>query len=119
MAFNPSIDVNSWKSIQWSNDPKKLDSQLTELMLKLSTWAQSANRQLVILQSGGGGGGGGGIPEAPLTGQIYGRQSAAWTALRNVHQWFYGAGPPPTPIAGAISGDFYLNTTNGDIWVVN
>jgi hypothetical protein len=51
MAFNPSIDVNSWKSIQWSNDPKKLDSQLTELMLKLSTWAQSAHQQLVILQS--------------------------------------------------------------------
>ena len=59
MAFNPSIDTNNWKSIQWSPEPRKLDGQLTELMLKLSQWTAAVNRQLISLGTGGGGGGGG------------------------------------------------------------
>ena len=35
----------------------------------------------VTITAAGGGGGGGGIPEAPLTGGPYGRQSAGWTEL--------------------------------------
>jgi hypothetical protein len=34
-------------------------------------------------------------------------------------QWFNGAGPPPTPIPNAIPGDYYLDTTSGDIYVVS
>ena len=35
----------------------------------------------VTITASGGGGSGGGIPEAPLDGSIYGRQSAAWTSI--------------------------------------
>ena len=33
--------------------------------------------------------------------------------------WFNGAGPPPTPISGALPGDYYLDTTSGDIYLVS
>lgn len=46
MPFNPNIDVNSWKLIQWSADVPKLDIQLTELALKLSTWCTNAGAVL-------------------------------------------------------------------------
>lgn len=59
MGFNPSIDVNAWKSIQWSADVPKLDTQLTELALKLSTWCTSAGQVLTT----------GAIPWSGLTGK--------------------------------------------------
>ena len=33
--------------------------------------------------------------------------------------WFNGAGPPPNPIPGSLPGDYYLDTTAGDIYVVS
>jgi hypothetical protein len=33
--------------------------------------------------------------------------------------WFNGAGPPPTPISGSLPGDYYLDTTSGDVYVVS
>jgi hypothetical protein len=33
--------------------------------------------------------------------------------------WFSGAGPPPNPIPGAVPGDYYLDTTAGDIYIVS
>jgi hypothetical protein len=34
-------------------------------------------------------------------------------------KWWNGAGAPPTPIPGAVAGDYYLDTTSGDIYVVS
>lgn len=31
-------------------------------------------------------------------------------------QWFYGDGPPPPTIPGAIAGDYYLDKLNGDYY---
>ena len=33
-------------------------------------------------------------------------------------QWFDGVGPPREPIAGAEPGDYYLDTGNGDVYVL-
>lgn len=51
MAFNPSIDTNNWKSIQWSADPERLDVQLSDLMLKLSLWMASAQAEITALRT--------------------------------------------------------------------
>jgi len=33
-------------------------------------------------------------------------------------QWWNGAGPPTPPPTGSITGDYYLDTTSGDVWVL-
>lgn len=51
----------------------------------------------------GSGGGGGGIPEAPLDGQQYGRQSAAWTVTATA-----GGGPFLPLSGGTLTGPLLL-----------
>ncbi len=51
------------------------------------------------------------LPDATLTAQY---TATFETTLAAGSQWFYGAGVPPTALGN--NGDFYENTTNGDIY---
>jgi hypothetical protein len=33
--------------------------------------------------------------------------------------WFSGAGPPPTPLSGALPGDFYLDSQTGNYYLLS
>lgn len=44
-------------------------------------WRWEIQQAIIALAAGGGSGGGGGIPEAPVDGQQYGRQSSAWSVI--------------------------------------
>jgi hypothetical protein len=33
-------------------------------------------------------------------------------------RWWNGAGPPTPPPSGSNPGDYYLDTSSGDVWVL-
>jgi hypothetical protein len=69
----------------------------------------------VTLSSTGGDSGTGDVTISVPTGGV-GPQGPAGTPGS---KWWNGAGAPPDPIPGAVAGDYYLNTTNGDVYQVS
>jgi len=77
----------------------------------------------------------GGIPDAPVDGAVYGRQSAAWAPIVGAagpagpagpagsvgptgppgEKWFTGSGDP-VAVSGAVNGDWYLDSVGGNFW---
>lgn len=62
-------------------------------------------------------------PQGPQGAQgpqgIQGTQGTAGTAGAagaRGSKWFTGTVSPPTGVTGSQAGDFYLNTTNGDVY---